>query len=369
MTQDEIRKLLGGYATNALTANERQILFEAALEDQELFNALQNEDALRELLDDPVSREQVRRALNIPKRAKSRPHFGSRRWLLGVAIPAVAAVILIAIMNRYNAPRLIAPPETASTTIAPKPAPELQAKLEPAAPELKKRLKPKAQPAAETNVQPNAPKQVASNLTAPAPIAPAPAAPSPITRAAIAPRPASEPVISSPVQLDSTRPAMASFRAAGPVPIPEAVRQQFSDRIAANAPFYAGPLVQYSLVRSGPAGDNIRVEVTANLAGYLALYRVDPAGNVKRVYPADAVAVRVSPDIKIQVPNQPIKIGGAGERLRLVILPAALPEVMGQLGRAGLLGGAVNGTVLGTGPAPLSAPRAPLVVDIPLAPN
>ncbi len=364
MTQDEIRKLLGGYATNALTANERQILFEAALEDQELFNALQNEDALRELLDDPVAREQVRRALNIPKIAKSRPHFGSRRWLLGVAIPAVAAVILIAIMNRYNAPRLIAPPtETASATIAPKPAPELEAKLEPAAPELKKQLKPKP------TAQPNAPKQVASNLTATAPIAPAPAAPSLMTRAAIAPRPAAEPVIPSPVQLDSTRPAMASFRAAGPLPIPDAVRQQFSDGLAANAPFYTGPLVRYSLVRSGLAGDNIRVEVTTNLAGYLALYRVDPAGNLKRVFPADAVAVRVSPDIKIQVPNEPIKIGGAGERLRLVILPAALSEVMGQLGRTGLLGGAVNGAVLGTGAAPLPAPREPLVVDIPLAPN
>ena len=72
MTQDEIRKLLGGYATNALTANERQILFEAALEDQELFNALQNEDALRELLDDPVSREQVRRALQ-PSEPSEKP--------------------------------------------------------------------------------------------------------------------------------------------------------------------------------------------------------------------------------------------------------------------------------------------------------
>ncbi len=78
MTQDEIRKLLGGYATNALSADERRILFEAALEDQELFNALQNEDALRELLDDPVSRDQVRRALaaHSDNRAKARPHFG-----------------------------------------------------------------------------------------------------------------------------------------------------------------------------------------------------------------------------------------------------------------------------------------------------
>ncbi len=40
MTQDEIRRLLGGYATNTLTDGERTALFEAALEDQELFDAL-----------------------------------------------------------------------------------------------------------------------------------------------------------------------------------------------------------------------------------------------------------------------------------------------------------------------------------------
>ena len=46
MTQEEIRKLLGGYATNALSADERRILFEAALEDQELFDVLAKEQAL-----------------------------------------------------------------------------------------------------------------------------------------------------------------------------------------------------------------------------------------------------------------------------------------------------------------------------------
>src|ERR1700678_258313 len=130
MTQEEIRKLLGGYATDRLTADERRILFEAALEDQELFNALQNEDALRELLDDPVARSQVRRMLADP-RPKRRPHFGSRRGLWGGALPAAAAVILIAIMNRANAPRLIAPPVQVATNelasppkaVAPEPAP------------------------------------------------------------------------------------------------------------------------------------------------------------------------------------------------------------------------------------------------------
>ena len=33
---DEIRKLLGGYATNTLTETERRILFEAAVDDQRL---------------------------------------------------------------------------------------------------------------------------------------------------------------------------------------------------------------------------------------------------------------------------------------------------------------------------------------------
>jgi outer membrane biosynthesis protein TonB len=354
MTQDEIRRLLGGYATNALSANERQILFEAALEDQELFNALQNEDALRELLDDPVSRAQARRALQTHKSAKSRQRFGSRRWMLGVVVPAVAAVILIAVMDRYNAPRLIAPsPETASTKVAPKPepAPELAAKLEPVAPEVKKESKPQAPPARPRQ-------KPATNLTATSAIAPQ----------QNSPRPAAEPIIPAPVQLDSTRPAMASFRAAGPAPIPEAVQRQFSGELAASAPLYTGPLVRYSLVRSGPAADSVQVEVTAHLAGYLALYRVDAAGNATRIYPMDAPAVRVSPDLAIQVPNAPIKIAGVGERLRLVVIPATLSEVAGQLGTTEL-NGTVGGVTLGTGVAPLSAPRAPLVVDIPLAPN
>ena len=120
MTQDEIRKLLGGYATNALSADERRILFKAALEDKELFNALQDEDNLRELLADPVTRDQVRQVLEAPDRRMRRTAFWSRRWMFGVAIPALAAVILIVVMNRANAPRLIAPvSEVASAPPAP----------------------------------------------------------------------------------------------------------------------------------------------------------------------------------------------------------------------------------------------------------
>ena len=56
MTADEARKLLGGYATGSLTEAERKVLFEAALQDQELFDELAGEQVLKEVLDEPGTR-------------------------------------------------------------------------------------------------------------------------------------------------------------------------------------------------------------------------------------------------------------------------------------------------------------------------
>jgi hypothetical protein len=56
MPQKDIEKLLGGYATDTLTEQERKDLFAAALRDQTLFNALADEHALKEVLDDPRAR-------------------------------------------------------------------------------------------------------------------------------------------------------------------------------------------------------------------------------------------------------------------------------------------------------------------------
>ncbi len=52
MKPEDIRKLLGGYATGTLTESERDLLFAAALEDQALFDALADEESLRVLLSD-----------------------------------------------------------------------------------------------------------------------------------------------------------------------------------------------------------------------------------------------------------------------------------------------------------------------------
>jgi hypothetical protein len=220
--------------------------------------------------------------------------------------------------------------------------PELTPKLEPAPKEVRKQSKTKAL------------NRIAPNASAAPRIADGQ-----ITTDAVA-----APAIPSPAQLEAPRPAMASLRAAAPAPIPDAIRQQFSAGFPANAPLYQGPLVRYSLVRSGAAGDDIRVEVTTGTPGFLALYEVDTAGNSKRAYPANEPAVRVLPNLAIQIPNSPIKLADTGKKLRLVIVPAGPPSTIG------LLGGAVNNTALGTtGNAAFPEPATPLVVDIPLAPN
>ncbi len=93
MTRDDIQKLLGGYATGTLTPEEQQTLFAAALEDQELFDALAKEQALRDLLRDPASRAHVLAALD----DRPAPWW---RWLLRpVPAGALAAACLAAVVG------------------------------------------------------------------------------------------------------------------------------------------------------------------------------------------------------------------------------------------------------------------------------
>jgi hypothetical protein len=334
MTQDEIRKLLGGYATNALSADERRILFQAALEDQEVFNALQDEDNLRELLADPVTRDQVRHVLQAPDRHMRRPSFWSRRWMFGVAIPALAAVILIVVMNRANAPRLIAPvSEVASVP----PAPSAQSR----------------------EIAPPPPVAPAPKLEARAPQAKKQSAVRPVLPALKSP---------APIQLESAQNAVPTaapkFMLVLPRPMPDAIRQQFASGFVASTPLYEGPLVRYSLVRSGPNGDALRVNVTSRVAGYIALYEVDAAGKSKQLYPENEPATLVLAGSTTQIPSAPITIAQAGEKLRLVVVPAPSSAMAAS---TGAIGGVINGAPKDA--LSIQVPPAPLVVDIPLGPN
>src|ERR1035441_748727 len=98
MSPEDIKKLLGGYATGTLTTEEQQALFAAALEDQELFDALAREQSLRDLLRDPAARAELLCALDTPA---SRPG-GFWQWLrrpivVGLATADVAAPTIAAV--------------------------------------------------------------------------------------------------------------------------------------------------------------------------------------------------------------------------------------------------------------------------------
>jgi hypothetical protein len=109
MSREEIQKLLGGYATDTLTAEEQQALFAAALEDQELFDALGREQSLRDLLRDPAARGHLLAALDAPAPT---PWFG--RWwkpLSAVAVAVALASVAIVAVRRH-------PPVETRVTIA-----------------------------------------------------------------------------------------------------------------------------------------------------------------------------------------------------------------------------------------------------------
>lgn len=63
MPDHDLEKLLGGFAADTLTAEEKQQLYRVALTDQQLFTALADEQALKELLTDPAVRHKLLQAL------------------------------------------------------------------------------------------------------------------------------------------------------------------------------------------------------------------------------------------------------------------------------------------------------------------
>jgi Domain of unknown function (DUF4384) len=110
MSREEIHKLLGGYATDTLSEGERRALFEAALEDQELFDALAKEQALRDVLKYPLARQQLLDALG-PGRVPGRTR--AWQWLRQPAALALAGVVamLLVVAGILLLRRTSAPPE------------------------------------------------------------------------------------------------------------------------------------------------------------------------------------------------------------------------------------------------------------------
>lgn len=88
MSEHDLEKLLGGFAADTLTAEERKLLYTAALHDQQLFNTLADEQALKELLADPAVRRRLLQALN---QTSTSGAGGSLAWLDWFRRPASLA--------------------------------------------------------------------------------------------------------------------------------------------------------------------------------------------------------------------------------------------------------------------------------------
>ena len=141
MTPDDARKLLGGYATGSLTEAERTALFEAALEDQELFDELAGEQVLKEVLDEPGARQRLLVALGTARKEHRRGWM--RPWPWAAATVAMAVVIGIVIFTRTPPPeppqqiaQVMKSPEPVNAPAAPPAAepPPVRQKVSPAPP-------------------------------------------------------------------------------------------------------------------------------------------------------------------------------------------------------------------------------------------
>jgi len=126
MNPEDVRKLIGGYATGSLSEAERKLLFEAALKDEALFDELAGEQVLKEILEEPGARQRLLSALGGEPKPIQAPWW-SKPWPWMGAAVTVAVAIIIVVAQRTPVPPL--PPQQVAQVlksvepIAPPPPP------------------------------------------------------------------------------------------------------------------------------------------------------------------------------------------------------------------------------------------------------
>jgi len=93
MSGDEIRRLIGGYATGNLSEAQRKLLFDAALEDQDLFDELAREQQLKELIEAPGVKQRLLASLGERQEKVWWKH--PLPWIMGGSALAVSAGLMI----------------------------------------------------------------------------------------------------------------------------------------------------------------------------------------------------------------------------------------------------------------------------------
>jgi hypothetical protein len=322
MSRDQIRMLLGGYATNTLTETERSALFEAALDDQELFDALHQEQALKNVLADPVARAEVRQTLDRPAPQRS------PWWIWGGAIGTVAATaVLVAVFWPHSVSVLEKPVEIAAEKSAPQPSPPAPA---------------------QSHVQTTAPRAGALPQPARRPQPTAPAAPTPQDTVAPAPAPVIPPPVVSQTTARASDTAALSQEARGGVggarPASGARTANGFTELSRTSGLLAPSTLRYSLVQMDPGtrevapispaslkpGDQVRLQVSTTLAGRIVLTSVDSSGASKSI-----ASVAAAANASYVLPDAPISVTNGAQQFRLTFEPSA-PQAKAAASRAQL---------------------------------
>lgn len=296
MTRKQARRLIGGYATGSLNEVERKLLFEAALEDQELFDELAREQELKELIESPGVRERLLAA--VQPRRKTPVALWAKPWpWIGVAAAVGAAMVVwIVLLDRTSRPVQVAVLEAPTGRAA-------QAEEAPAAP-----------PPAVT--PPGAPQADQE----PAAAAAAPAAPVPVVED-LAKTAAAEPV-APPETLAAAAPAGARAEFS-----PEAAKQTV---VLARA----APLAAFDYTLS-----NRVLAITPATAGFLTVASADAVifprspvaanARIELTVPADAAEILVTFSLEETPPPGPTesrteltgRLASATERVLRLALP------------------------------------------------
>ena len=292
MSREDIQKLLGGYATGTLTAAERETLFAAALEDQELFDALGREEPLRELLQDPIAKSRLTAAL----RTTRVPWY--QRWLrpalLAASVAAIAVVTVVTLRNpqqqqtvtvaRVEPPRPAAPPS--APAVAPAEPRSLKSEREPE-PALKKAVPPTAEPAGKiaSEAAPAARQSPRDQPPTADALADAPLPPAP---AAAPPTPTGPPIPTGITPRAAPRAPVISLQE--PVVQAFAARNSFAPAQDARALFFGAPLqltLQTNLIRAEADAKSRAVAQDANApAGAAPAPHLGLRYTLRRVPPA-----------------------------------------------------------------------------------
>ena len=315
MEREEFDRLLAGYATNQLSQEETARLMEAAMADQALFNALADEDALRDTLADRQIKAELLQSL-APKEKASFWGFLAKPqiWALAgtAAVAALAFVFLIkpqteppkqsqiaqAPVTKPEAPPSLVQPAPAEAA----PAPKVMERRAPAPQVVSKEVAPLREETAVLKKEVDALKDTRQEEAKTAPMAPAAPPPPPA-----APEKAAPPAPR----------AAPSFRAADQAP---AKMKGAATPLATLAYTVLRKNQQGEFVEAEPGailtkGDTIRIAVTSRNRGYLSL--TDSATNRQLYYGlADAgtrYVVPASGEVTLDA-------AGTEKRLRLALV-------------------------------------------------